>query len=138
MLTLSGLRRTGSCSFATDEASTSPPAGDSTRAGSGTWGAAGYVITRQAAVRLLETPPELHCPVDLFLFKPGRSAVAASLHRYQVVPAVCIQSQLLHGGSVAFQSLVGDEGRVSPKAFPNWTGVARLIPWKKKPVPFRP
>ena len=51
------------------------------RAASGTWGAAGYVITRKAAARLLKTPPEIYCPIDVFLFnrvaRPSRHRFAA-------------------------------------------------------------
>ncbi len=109
------------------------------RAASGTWGAAGYVLTRAAAVRLVRSAPELHCPVDIFLFKPGRSAVAASLRCYQVAPAVCIQSQLAAQRGAVFESLVGTEGRTPRAGRMGWLSTAaRLLPWKKTPVAFRP
>jgi glycosyl transferase family 25 len=108
------------------------------RAESGTWGAAGYIITRNAARRLVDTDPSLHCPVDNFLFKPGRSAVADILRRYQVVPAVCVQTQLLLGRAAAPESLIGSEGRKPRAISTTRLNLARLLPWKKRPVLFKP
>jgi glycosyl transferase family 25 len=108
------------------------------RAASGTWGAAGYVLTRHAAAKLLQSAPSLHCPVDIFLFKPGRSPVAASLRCYQVVPAICIQSQLAAQRGPVFESLVGTEGRAPRASRRGWSSTIRLLPWKKYLVPFRP
>lgn len=106
------------------------------RAASGTWGAAGYVLTRSAAARLADTPPEMHTHIDWLLFKPTRSPVAASLRCYQVLPAVCIQDHLLNGPNAQIRSIVSDGIRVvsQPKAVRR-----RLpLPWRKRPVPFRP
>jgi glycosyl transferase, family 25 len=104
---------------------------------SGTWGSAGYILTRRAAIRLVQCAPGLRLPVDIFLFKPGRSAVASGLVRYQIVPAVCAQDKVFAGVPSGFGTMIGSEQR-TPAAISNRIGVARFIPWKKRPVPFRP
>jgi glycosyl transferase family 25 len=67
------------------------------RALSGTAGAAGYLIAKDACRWLIETPARLHTSADNFLFKPKVSAVARRLRRYQVVPAVCVQEGVAEG-----------------------------------------
>lgn len=107
------------------------------RAASGTWGAAGYILTKDAAARLLEVPSTQHTHIDWFLFKPTRSSVAAGLTCYQVLPAVCIQDEYLHGTRATMRSVVSAGARVvAPPPRPKpWTGA---IPGRKRPVPFKP
>lgn len=69
-------------------------------------GAAGYVVTRRGARRLVEFYPNMVGPVDHDLFDP-ECATFARLTTYQVVPALCIQSH--RGADVStpkFQSLI--------------------------------
>jgi glycosyl transferase family 25 len=106
------------------------------RAVSGTWGTAGYVIRREAAARLAQIPAHLHTHIDWFMFKPTRSPVAASLSRYQIVPALCIQDQLLFGDRAKMRSIVSDGIRV---VRPQKQGLlSRFIPRRKQVVPFAP
>jgi len=107
------------------------------RAVSGTWGAAGYVITKRAAERLIALPASTHTHIDWFLFKPTRSAVAASLRSYQVMPALCIQDHYLNGAKAGMSSIVS-HGIRKVQAPPKprlWDG---LLPGRKRAVPFRP
>lgn len=107
------------------------------RMASGTWGSAGYIITRAAAAKLSESRPELHHPVDIFLFKPGRSQIASELACYQIVPAVCIQTQVHAGAQTELQSMI-EHGAEMPRQPRSRTGtLTRLLPWKKQAVPFR-
>lgn len=108
------------------------------RAESGTWGAAAYIVTKDAAGRLVESDPALHRQADNFLFKPGLSPIARSLRRYQVVPAVCVQKQLVSDGSGAPESLIGSDGRRPKPMAEKRFDIASLLPWKKRRVPFRP
>ena len=106
------------------------------RAESGTWGTAGYVIRREAAARLAVTPAALHTHIDWFMFKPTRSPVAASLARYQIVPALCIQDHFLRGEQATMPSIVSDgirEVRPLRQSF-----LSRFIPRRKRVVPFLP
>ena len=108
------------------------------RALSGTPGSAAYIISRNAAKRLTEVPPELHSIPDVFLFKPKISPVAKNLRRYQVVPALCIQDEVLERGSSEMKSLIkarntrgrGYQERSNP--------FLRLWPILRHAVPFRP
>ncbi len=83
------------------------------RAISGTWGAAGYVITKSAAARLIKVPRRQHMFVDELLFVPEGSPIAATLRRYQVVPSVCIQDQIKCEGSIGLSSLIHPEKTMS-------------------------
>lgn len=58
-----------------------------------TWGAAAYVLTREAARLLIVEPATNHSPVDFFLFDKGTSVVARRHRIYQTVPALCVQSK---------------------------------------------
>jgi glycosyl transferase family 25 len=107
------------------------------RAHSGTWGAAGYILTKEAAVRLAQVPTIEHTHIDWLLFKPTRSKVAASLVCYQFLPALCIQDDYLHGDKGQMQSIVSTGIRVVPKP-PKPRPWAWLLPHRKRPVPFRP
>lgn len=106
------------------------------RAASGTWGAAGYLITRQAAERLIELPASTHTHIDWFLFKPTRSSVAASLTCYQVSPALCIQDDYLKGARAGMQSVVS-HGVRAVQAPPKPRLWDPLFPARKRAVPFR-
>lgn len=107
------------------------------RAISGTAGAAGYVIARRVAARLVEVAPELHSIPDVFLFKPKMSPVARGLRRYQVVPAVCIQDEVLTRGEARLRSQIktritrgrGYRERSNP--------LLRLWPVQRIAVPYR-
>jgi glycosyl transferase, family 25 len=60
-------------------------------------GAAGYVIRREAAARLLQATWPLADPVDQVLFNP-MSRISASLRLLQLCPALCIQKDILDKG----------------------------------------
>lgn len=107
------------------------------RAHSGTWGAAGYIVTKGAAAKLAQVPTIEHTHIDWFLFKPTRSKVAASLVCYQFLPALCIQDDYLHGDKGEMQSIVSAGTRIVPKP-PKPRPWAWLLPYRKRPVPFRP
>jgi glycosyl transferase family 25 len=64
-----------------------------------TWhgGAAGYVITRAAAQRLLQATWPLADPVDQVLFNP-MSRISSSLTLLQLTPGLCIQKNILERG----------------------------------------
>lgn len=107
------------------------------RAVSGTWGTAGYVIRKEAAARLATAPVEEHTHIDWFMFKPARSPMAASLRRYQIVPALCIQDQFLLGENAKMKSIVSDG--IRSVAQPAERGLfSRLLPHRKRAVPFVP
>ena len=57
-------------------------------------GAAGYVVSRGAARRLLRLTDPLHDPVDQILFNP-MSSICASLTVLQAVPGLCMQRNIL-------------------------------------------
>ena len=61
-----------------------------------TWCTGGYVLSREAALRLVALPEAAHQPVDWMLFCFERSPVARSLAIAQLVPAVCVQDRFLH------------------------------------------
>jgi glycosyl transferase family 25 len=104
---------------------------------SGTAGAAGYILGRRAAARLIEAPTESHMAADLFLFKPRFSAMARALRRYQVVPALCVQESILAGSNDHLKSLIkhrNTRGRgyhARPHPF------LRLWPIQRFAVPFQ-
>ena len=109
------------------------------RALSGTPGSAGYLIARHVAKQLVESSPETHSSVDVFLFKPRMSAVARALRRYQVVPALCIQDEVLRRGACAqLKSEIrarsmrgrGYRERLNP--------LLRIWPIQRHAVPFQP
>lgn len=61
-----------------------------------TWCAGGYIISRDAARKLVALPESVHGSVDSFLFCFEESAIARSLHLSQIVPALCIQDKFHH------------------------------------------
>jgi glycosyl transferase family 25 len=108
------------------------------RALSGSSGSAAYILSRQAAKWIVEAAPTQHLPVDNFLFKPKVSEVARKLRRFQIVPAVCIQDELLERGDARLKSQIksratrgrGYRGRSNP--------LLKLWPLMRHAVPFRP
>ncbi|MCD1632872.1 glycosyltransferase family 25 protein [Martelella mediterranea] len=56
-------------------------------------GSAGYLISREAAARMLAESKKLRMAVDSTLFDP-RGGVAETLSLYQLSPALCIQTRL--------------------------------------------
>ncbi|MGH6923847.1 MAG: glycosyltransferase family 25 protein [Propylenella sp.] len=107
---------------------------------SGSWGSAGYIISQRAAESAAAAPESWHHSPDSFLFKPGSTPFAATLRRYQVKPAVCIQDMLLKKSDATMQSLVESEWatllakREKPPSL-----LKRLLPRnRKEPVPFFP
>lgn len=61
-----------------------------------TWCAGGYIISRDAARKLIALPESMHGSVDSFLFCFELSETARSLHISQVVPALCVQDKFKH------------------------------------------
>ncbi len=108
------------------------------RARSGTPGAAGYILAKRAAVRLIETSPELHSIPDVFLFKPKISPVAFALRRYQVVPAVCIQDEMLERGSARLKSQIKTRNTRGRGYREHSNPFLKLWPIMRHAVPFRP
>ncbi len=58
-----------------------------------TWGTAAYIISRQAARKALDMPPESHNAVDYFMFSFEEAALSRAISAAQVTPAVCVQDQ---------------------------------------------
>jgi glycosyl transferase family 25 len=56
------------------------------------WGAAGYIIRRELAARLIAGPSQFYEPVDWLLFHP-QSAIAPEINVFQLDPAPCVQDQ---------------------------------------------
>lgn len=103
----------------------------------GTWGTAGYVISKHAAARLLQVPQSDYAPVDLFLFEPRISTVAAGLRRYQVNPSACLQDQFRSDGRAGFCSLIHvSEKTVLPKP-KSWNPFSLIRARTKVTVRFR-
>jgi glycosyl transferase family 25 len=63
-------------------------------------GAAGYVLSRRGALKLLEKNAKVADPVDQVIFNP-QSSISRSLDILQLVPAVAIQAQFLPGLDMA-------------------------------------
>jgi glycosyl transferase family 25 len=63
-------------------------------------GAAGYVLTRATAERLLAATWPLADPVDQVMFNP-LARVSASLRLLQLMPALCVQKNILERGLAA-------------------------------------
>lgn len=80
-----------------------------------TWhgGTAGYVVSRRGAQRLLERKQRVSDPIDQVLFNP-MSRVSQDLSVLQVVPAVCVQNDILarvHGRGSDFGSTIQQRRR---------------------------
>jgi glycosyl transferase family 25 len=90
-------------------------------------GTAGYVISRQAAERLISRWDTMNDIIDLTLFHPESRSVAG-LEIKQLVPAVCIQSQFLDASSLpVFASTLGKPATHSRFfRYGPWTDLKRL------------
>ncbi|WP_157946898.1 glycosyltransferase family 25 protein [Thalassobius sp. I31.1] len=55
------------------------------------WGAAGYVVSKEIAVRMLQKSQKISLPADWFKFDP-----AFGFKPTQIVPALCVQQQFYH------------------------------------------
>jgi glycosyl transferase family 25 len=97
-----------------------------------------YLLAQAAAVKLIAAPPDEHASVDTFLFRPKASAVARSLRRYQVVPALCIQDEMLGLADAQLKSQI--KARVSRgRAYRERSHpLLKLWPFLRDAVPFRP
>lgn len=60
---------------------------------SAAWGAGAYLLSRDAAARLVASAPALQSPADDFLFNRVTSPIARDLMVYQVVPALAVQDK---------------------------------------------
>jgi glycosyl transferase family 25 len=56
----------------------------------------GYIISRDTARQLLETPESFHTFTDVFVFNKLESPVAENIQVGQLDPAPCIQDKFLH------------------------------------------
>ncbi len=109
------------------------------RALSGSAGSAAYsssparsgVVDRNSARRC--TPA-----ADVFLFKPKVSSVARKLRRYQVVPAVCIQEELLKRGDARLKSQIKSRATRGRGYRERSNPLLKLWPISRHAVPFRP
>lgn len=90
-------------------------------AGNGYWvsrlykahlGTGGYIISRQAARRLVEATGDVNTPVDCALFHPARET-SSSKTIYQLVPALCAQDHFLNGKATSLPSLINQERRIA-------------------------
>ena len=108
------------------------------RALSGSPGSAAYVIAKRAAAWLIENPPDRHAGVDVFLFKPKVSSVARRLARYQVVPAVCIQDEVLERGQATLRSQIKTRSTRGRGYRERSNPLLRLWPIRRHAVPFKP
>lgn len=68
-------------------------------------GAAGYIVSRQAARDLVDATEDIGIPVDHVVFNPSL-ATSSSKTIYQLVPALCAQDQFLGDRSVGLPSLL--------------------------------
>jgi glycosyl transferase family 25 len=56
-----------------------------------------YIISRNAAQKLIEVPEHLHsCGSDIFIYNKLESPIAAKIATCQIDPAMCIQDKFLH------------------------------------------
>ena len=105
---------------------------------SGTAGAAAYILSRHAAAWIVETKPKLWTAADVFLFKPKISSVARKLRRYQVVPAVCIQEEVLERGNARLKSQIKTRATRGRGYREHLNPLLSLWPIRRYAVPFKP
>ena len=105
---------------------------------SGSPGSAAYVVSKEAAQRLVASAPQTHASVDVFLFKPKMSAVAASLARFQVVPAPCVQDGVAAAPQEGLESLIRKRASRGRAYRETLNPLFRLWPMRRYAVPFRP
>ena len=108
------------------------------RALSGSSGSAAYLISKDAAKMLLASPVTTHTGVDNFLFKPKVSSVARRLARYQVVPAVCIQDEVLERGQATLRSQIKTRSTRGRGYRERSNPILKLWPIMRHAVPFKP
>lgn len=80
------------------------------RVKSTTWCAGGYILSRDAARKLIALPASSHDSVDYFLFCFEDPGLAKSLHITQIVPALCVQDKFKHADNkdIRFQSNIDE------------------------------
>ncbi|WP_164779940.1 glycosyltransferase family 25 protein [Mesorhizobium sp. M7A.F.Ca.US.011.01.1.1] len=76
-------------------------------------GTAGYILSKQAARDLIVR--DLDAPADHVVFDPSLPT-SSSKTIYQILPALCVQSDIVLEKSVAFTSLLGEERLVKSVA----------------------
>jgi glycosyl transferase family 25 len=76
----------------------------------GHFGTGGYIISRQAARRLIDATEEPRIPVDCAMFHPA-CETSSSKTIYQLVPALCVQDQFLNGKATRLPSLINQQRR---------------------------
>ncbi len=83
-----------------------------------TWhgGAAGYVISSDCAKRLLQQRRQLADPVDQVLFNP-MSSISSQLEIHQLIPAACVQKDILEKSVSKPVSKVGSLKNKTAEAF---------------------
>ncbi|MDR3450297.1 MAG: glycosyltransferase family 25 protein [Alphaproteobacteria bacterium] len=69
------------------------------RLSSTSWCAGAYIMSRDAARRVVAAPEKLHCAADAFLFAHERSPIARELATYQFVPAFATQDKYIGDAS---------------------------------------
>ncbi|WP_027164292.1 glycosyltransferase family 25 protein [Mesorhizobium sp. WSM1293] len=74
----------------------------------GHMGAAGYIISRQAALDLIRATEEIGVAVDDVVFNPEFSVLRAG-NIYQLVPALCAQDQFLGDRALQLPSLLSEK-----------------------------
>jgi glycosyl transferase family 25 len=91
-------------------------------------GGAGYVLTERGARKLLDAIRTISDPFDQLLYNPALP-LHGQLEIYQLVPALCIQHDVLHRSSLDLPSyLEGGRGRLKR------TAVAKLMREIQRPV----
>lgn len=94
-------------------------------------GGCGYIISRQAARKLIEGCEGFVDPVDQYIFNTG-SNVWPSLKIYQLTPAICIQDMFLDEGT-ANSGLESTLGRERP-AIQRPNGARKLLKELVRPL----
>ncbi len=78
-------------------------------------GAGAYILSRDAARKLIEAPLDVFVYTDRSLFDCASSSIAKSFNIYQVTPAYCIQDKFYHENEddIVFKSNIekGDESK---------------------------
>ena len=77
-------------------------------------GAAAYIISQNAAKKLLQLSERFYIPVDHFLFG-NLFPFFEQFHCYQVIPAICIQDKELNADKVTFESTLDERDKENEK-----------------------
>jgi Glycosyltransferase involved in LPS biosynthesis len=75
-------------------------------------GGAGYVLSRNAAVKLLSASTKVEMPVDHLIFDPDFNS---DLSVWQLCDAICIQDDRMFQGNSEFKSQVTDSSNISAR-----------------------